>query len=126
VADDARRLGLPANIVPKTIRHSIATQLRSRACRWTRFQGCWATSASTESRRAMRSTIRAAFPMQSNSLAPFGRRFVHLRTSGTRITFVSVAYGSRFQLRGSWKMRRISATFGMVGGDGLEPPTLSV
>jgi hypothetical protein len=29
-------------------------------------------------------------------------------------------------LRESWKMLRISGLFRMVGGDGLEPPTLSV
>jgi hypothetical protein len=39
---------------------------------------------------------------------------------------VTPAYGADFSCAESWKMCRISATFGMVGGDGLEPPTLSV
>jgi integrase len=128
VADDARRLDLPENIVPKTIRHTIATQLRSRGVPMDEISGLLGhTSASTASRRAMPSMIRTTFPMQSNSLAPFGRRFVHLRTTGSRISFVSVPLTTTdFSCKESWKMRRISATFGMVGGDGLEPPTLSV
>jgi hypothetical protein len=52
---------------------------------------------------------------------------VRKRTTGSRITFVSRRpISSRFLLRESWKMSRVSADFGMVGGDGLEPPTLSV
>jgi hypothetical protein len=120
-------LGLTRRLCPRRSATRSQPSSARGASRWTKSRGCWDTSAIGGSPRAMPSMIRTGFPMQSNSLASSGRRFVHLRRHGTRITFVSHQLTSgRFQLRESWKMPRVSADFGVVGGDGLEPPTLSV
>jgi len=120
-------LGLPSNIVPKTIRHTVATQLRARGVPMDEISGLLGHVGEHR--------ITAGYAKYDPSRLPHAKQQLSIiwqevcasankwLTNHFRVT---ASYGVPISVADipvkSYEIRELE----MVGGDGLEPPTLSV
>jgi integrase len=85
-------LELPDEIVPKTIRHTIATELRRRGVSLTDIAGLLGHTSESRITQVYAKYDPSRLPHVKQELSAIWGRFVHLRTTGSRIIFVSVRF----------------------------------